>query len=111
MVEHGIYLQYASAMPRIHHLSTANRSASENDTQGYTHISPTTSGGQMTLVSGLTIASVASAIGYPNPQTRTNPGSFARRLASSPYYQLHQSFLYLGHHYNVIRFQSLFFQQ
>jgi hypothetical protein len=50
-----------------------------------TQISPTTSGGQMTLVSGLTIANVASAMGYPNPPTRTIPGSFARRRASSPY--------------------------
>ena len=44
-----------------------------------------TSGGHITFVSGLTIANVASAIGYPNPPTLTTPGSPARRLASSPY--------------------------
>jgi hypothetical protein len=50
-----------------------------------THISPTTSGGHITFVSGFTIANVASAIGYPNPPTLTIPASAARRLASSPY--------------------------
>ena len=51
-----------------------------------THISPTTSGGHITFVSGLTMARVASAIGYPKPPTLTIPGSVARRLASSPYH-------------------------
>ena len=84
MVLHEKYLQYVLEVPRILRLSTVNQPALEQLYREHTHISPTTSGGQITLVSGFTMANVASAIGYPNPPTRTIPGSFARRLASSP---------------------------
>ena len=72
-VVHEIYLQYALAAPKIRHSKKGSRPKISDIADRTTHISPTTSGGQITLVSGLTMARVASAIGYPNPPTRTIP--------------------------------------